>query len=47
MDVEGGIGPRNFLDLDPIPEDDSVAAAEPSTSQHAVKLSAPLSLIHI
>ena len=41
MDVEGGIGPRNFLDLDPIPEDDSVAAAEPSTSQHAVKLSAP------
>jgi hypothetical protein len=41
MDVEGGIGPRNFLDLDPIPEDVSVAAAEPSTSQHAVNLSAP------
>jgi hypothetical protein len=41
MDVEGGIGSRNFLDLDPIPEDISVAAAESTTSQHAVKLSAP------
>jgi hypothetical protein len=41
MDVEGGIGPRNFLDLDPIPEDFSVAAAESSTPQHDVNLSAP------
>jgi len=35
---EGGMGP-SYLDLDPIPEDVSVAAAESSSSQHAVNLS--------